>query len=121
MPALWSLGRRAHRAVDGSPVPRVRLDISRLVAKLIIGALIWAILGCQGAPQPQGQLALPSGNGPEHAWNLQPMSGGAAVFWACIKGDRLYYVNGYAWRGRDDVWPGGSLAVVAGGCRRETP
>lgn len=97
-------------------IPRARL---RLIAKLVIGALIWAILGCQGAPQPKGQLPLPTGYGPEAVWHHQVMTGGASVFWACLDGDKLYYINSYAWRANTDVWPGGSLSVVGGGCRRD--
>jgi len=67
------------------------------------------------APQAQGQVPKTEGG---RVWEMIPMSGGPAVYTACVKGIRLYAMNQRAWREGSGLEPGAALAAVAVPCGR---
>jgi hypothetical protein len=66
----------------------------------------------------QQRVLLPRAQAPvSQMWKMVPMSGGPAVYTACVEGDRLFAMNKQAWRGTDGLWPDVALAVSPGACR----
>lgn len=66
----------------------------------------------------QSRVVLPAPDKPkEKAWKTVPMSGGPAVYTACVEGDRLFAMNKTAWRGTDGLWPDVALTVAPGACK----
>lgn len=78
--------------------------------------LLLCLTRCSPAPQPQGQLPIPSGRGPEQHWTFVPMTGGPNMWTSCVKGDRLYLISNQAWRS-SDMPASGTVSVSAGGCK----
>lgn len=96
-----------------------------------LGALVLAlVLACLLAipiPTPSLSETLPSmASGKsrelsppavEQDWKMVPMSGGPAVYTACVDGDRLFAMNKTAWRHAAGLWPDVALTVAPGACR----
>jgi hypothetical protein len=101
------------------------------VLDLGLGALCLAlVLACLlaipiPAPSVEETIASPSSkqSGELRAapvaqeWKMVVMSGGPAVYTACVEGDRLFAMNKLAWKNTAGLWPDVSLAVSPGACR----
>lgn len=66
----------------------------------------------------QSRVVLPAPDKPkEQTWRTVPMTGGPAVYTACVDGDRLFAMNKTAWRGTAGLWPDVALTVSPGACK----
>jgi hypothetical protein len=90
------------------------MTYTRIIAWAYWLALMLLLTACSPAPQAQGQLPYARPN--DNVWTLVPMTGGPAVYTACIKGNRVYAMDSLLVRASEWTSTGPKSMAAVQGC-----